>query len=126
MDIRILQELQQVSRLEALLESFATDIHYVPSTARAILEREELPHALRKLTCQQLENEAWRAWTDEQQLWFITGRISPSLTRLRDHAAMHVFFYSDSGNVVSSGIWAMNAQGHWRLCVASDSDTPYR
>jgi hypothetical protein len=101
--------------LEDLLESFAADTAYMPAGASPVRAARDLPRALLRFVRPGARNEAWRAWTHEHRIWFVTGRLSAADAAAADGAAVHVFFYSQTGNLLCSGVWELKSSGRWKL-----------
>src|SRR6185437_4374951 len=98
-----------------LLESFAADAAYVPAGASPVRAACDLPRALLRFVRPGASNEAWRAWSHERRIWFVTGRLSPADAGGEDGAAVHVFFYNHMGNLLCSGVWELKPSGSWKL-----------
>jgi|SRR6185437_17002399 len=100
--------------LEDLLESFAADTAFMPTDASPVRTACDLPRALLRFVRPGASNEAWRAWSREQRVWFVTGRLSPADAATAD-PAVHVFFYNQMGNLLCSGVWELKPSGSWKL-----------
>ena len=98
-----------------LLESFAADTGYMPVGACPVRAARDLPRVLLHFVRPDASNEAWRAWSHEHRVWFVTGRLSPEDTGAEDGAAVHVFFYNHMGNLLCSGVWELSGSGNWKL-----------
>jgi 2-methylcitrate dehydratase PrpD len=86
--------------LEDLLESFAADTAFMPAGASPVCAARDLPRALLRFVRPGARNEAWRAWSHEHRIWFVTGRLSPADAATADGAVVHVFFYNQMGNLL--------------------------
>ena len=102
-----------------LLESFAADAAYMPPDASPVRAACDLPRALMRFVRPGASNEAWRAWSRERRIWFVTGRRSPADADTADGAAVHVFFYYQMGNLLCSGVWELKPSGGWKLRAVS-------
>jgi hypothetical protein len=98
-----------------LLESFAADAAYVPTGASPVRAACDLPRALLRFVRPGASNEAWRAWSHEHRIWFVTGRLSPTDAGAEDGAAVHVFSYNQLGNLLCSGVRELKPSGSWKL-----------
>ena len=98
-----------------LLESFAADTGYMPVGASPVRAARDLPRVLLHYVRPNASNEAWRAWSHEHRVWFVTGRLSPEDTGAEDGTAVHVFFYNHIGNLLCSGVWELRGSGSWKL-----------
>jgi hypothetical protein len=98
-----------------LLESFATDTAYMPPGACPVRAACDLPRALLRFVRPGARNEAWRAWSHEHRIWFVTGRLSPAEAGGTDGTAVNVFFYNQMGNLLCSGVWELKPSGSWKL-----------
>ena len=102
-----------------LLESFAAHAAYMPAGASPVRAACDLPRALLRFVRPGASNEAWRAWSHEHRIWFVTGRLSPADADTADGAAVHVFFYNQMGNLLCSGVWELKPSGSWKLRAVS-------
>lgn len=123
MDTHVSLVMQETMRLECLLESLVSDIHYIPGDALAVAAPDDLPRPLRELARAQRDDETWRAWTNGPRVWFVAGKLSPSLSKTPHCIALQVCFYDHRGNLASCGVWALQPSGRWVLRVAGASAT---
>ncbi len=107
-----------MSHLKELLERFALETQYVPPHARLVDDLRELPLALEGRATGCGSEAAWRAWTDGARIWFITGRLSWWPIESHSRPTLHLLFFDDSGDLVSSGVWRRDEPGTWTLCQA--------
>lgn len=121
-----LQAIQSPSQIEKLLETLVAALGHVPPDARPVLSPAELPTRLQRHARRSVHNEGWRAWTDERQIWFVVGKVSPTISRQINDLALHVFFYDVRGNLIGSGVWTQQPDGRWAVHDVTGSTTMSR
>ncbi len=109
---------QSPSRIAALLESLMQACGSLPSNARKVTDRSELPSALQKIVIKSQNTErVWSAWTDEDRTWFFTAEMSLELSRERGCPALHVASYKVDGKLETWKLWACLKDGTWQQCA---------
>jgi hypothetical protein len=105
METMRLRAIQQPSRVEELLESYAASRRLVPADAYAIRSIDDLTPELRALVRRQDEEHAWRAWSDDRHVWFLSGELSLPLSRERRLPVLHIHRHDEEGRLEESGVW---------------------
>jgi hypothetical protein len=106
MDTMRLRAIQQPSRVEALLESFAVSGCLIPPDAQPPLDFDrlprEFPHLIRRSGD---EVHAWRAWSDDRQVWFLLGERSLPLSRERGRPVLCISQYDEEASIPEAPTW---------------------
>jgi hypothetical protein len=114
METQPLRVASQPVPVDGLLDSFVVSQRYVPSTARRIHSRDELPLRLQRCT-RNVRNSIWHAWSDGLRIWFVLGTVVPEISREQRRHALHVSFFDMEGRLASSGVWTLSGDGRWVL-----------
>ncbi len=114
METMRLRAIQQPSRVEALLESFASSRGLLPADAYPVGGAEELTPELRtRVINMRQEDHVWRAWTDDRHVWFLSGELSLALSRERGRPVLHIRRYAEDGQLQDSGVWLQVQNRTW-------------
>jgi hypothetical protein len=113
-----LRFIQEPSRVERLLEAFASSTYGLPEESYQIRDRSVLASVLQQLVIEAIGRQrAWCCWTDDHRIWLFTAELSLPLSRKRDAPVLQVNSYAESGELTDAGFWVSEREGGWRLCA---------
>lgn len=109
--------------VEMLLETFASEQCYLPSSAHPLASPDDLPPRLQARARSLDPVSGWRAWTDDASFWFMSGRLCTAPRGApADLLALEISFFDPEGRPVAAGEWALQPDGHWSLRRVIESD----
>lgn len=109
---------QQPSRAQTLLESLLQARGRLPTGARPVIDRGELPSPLQKLVIKLHDSDqVWSAWIDEEHIWFFTAEVSLALSRERGRPTLEVGSYNVDGTMKEWQLWVCLNDGTWQQCA---------
>jgi hypothetical protein len=113
-----LRAVQQPSRIERLLVSFASNAAIVAEGAYLVRDPAAMtPEVQRVLTDAVRKGHAWCCWTDDAQVWLITGEMSLALSRECGSPVLDVQVYGADGTLKDSDCWLVDKDGKWCRCA---------
>jgi hypothetical protein len=114
MDTMRLRAIQQPSRVEALLESFAASGCLIPPDAQPLLDFDclprELPHLIRRSGD---AVHACRVWSDDRPVWLLLGERSLPLPRERGRPVPCISQYDEEARMPEAPIWLRSRADRW-------------
>jgi hypothetical protein len=117
MDTMRLRAIQQPSRVEALLESFALGQGLLPPAARPLFDFDDLPRELQLLIRRSgSDAHAWRAWSDDRHVWFLCGELSLPLSRERGRPVLRISQYDEEAQMLEAAMWLHSHGERWDRC----------
>jgi len=115
METMRLRAILQPSRVEALLEALAVSQRLVPADAYPVANAADLTPELRdRVRRMETEDHAWRAWTDDRYIWFLSGELSLPLSRERGRPVLQIRRYGEDGQLQESGVWLQMSDRSWK------------
>jgi hypothetical protein len=108
--------------LGLLLEHFARTSRYVPDTAQAVTNPDDLPARLLPFTQTDSPLATWRAWIETTRLWFVVGRLSLERYYPRDSLLLEISFLTCDGRLAAAGCWGLSPEGRWALRAFHDTE----
>jgi len=118
MDTVRLRKIQQPSRLERLLEAFATRGDLLPKDCYQIRARRALSPQLQQVVTRAAQaGQAWSCWADSHHTWLFTCEMSLALTRERGTPVLRIDQYDEAGELTDSANWQVDPEGKWRRCA---------
>ena len=113
-----LRAVQQPSRVERLLVSFASSCKVVGAGAYLLRDPGAAPLALQvRIAEAQQRGHAWCCWTDGAHIWLFTGEMSLALSRECGSPVLEVRIYREDGSPEDSDCWLVDQDGNWRRCA---------
>lgn len=102
------------SQAELLLESLVR----LPSHARKVTNRCDLPSALQRIAIQAMKaKKLWGAWARDSAIWFVTAETSMALSRQHQRPSLIVSSFDHRGKVCERTLWVNFRNRGWRRCV---------
>jgi hypothetical protein len=117
MDTMRLRAIQQPSRVEALLESFAVSRRLIPPDAHPLLDFDCLPRELQHFIRRSgNEIHACRAGSDDRHVWFLLGELSLPLSRERGRPVLCISQYDEEARIQETAAWLRSHGDCWDRC----------
>lgn len=118
METTRLRTIQQPTLVERLLQEFVRSASSLPTDAREIRDRSELPSKMQKVIIQAIKaGMAWTCWTDEYRTWLFIGEMSLPLSRERGSPVLQIKQYGEDGALKDAASWVADRTSRWRRCV---------
>jgi hypothetical protein len=123
-----LRAVQQPSRVERLLVSFASNSGIVAEGSYLVRNPKVMAPLLQRAIAEvESKGHAWCCWTDDSRVWLITGELSLALSRECGSPVLDVRVYHEDGAIADSDCWLVDQDGKWRRCaVTGGSDLSAR
>ena len=113
-----LRQVQRPSRVQTLLDTFASSADILPQGCYQIRDRGSLSTALQSLVIQATyRDRVWSCWTDDHRIWLFTGEMSMALSRERGSPVLQIAIYCENAKLVDSGPWVADREGKWQRCA---------
>jgi hypothetical protein len=117
-----LRAVQQPSRIERLLVSFASSSKIVTEGSYLVRDPAAMSPPLQRVLAEVArKGHAWCCWTDDSQAWLITGEMSLSLSRECGSPVLDVAVYREDGTLADRDCWLVDRDGNWRRCTVANS-----
>jgi hypothetical protein len=112
-----LRRIQEPSRVERLLEGFATHGGLLSTNCYQIRTSRSLSPQLQRVVARATEKgHVWACWADSYHTWLFTGEMSLLLSRERGTPVLQVDRYDEAGELQDSGAWVTDENGKWSRC----------
>jgi hypothetical protein len=113
-----LRQVQLPSRVQTLLDAFASSADILPEGCYQIRDRSTLPAVLQCVVIQAAHKDrVWSCWTDDHRMWLFTGEMSMPLSRERGSPVLQVNLYGEDAKLADSGPWVADREGKWQRCA---------
>jgi len=113
------------SQVELLLESLVMSRKCLPSRARRLTDRSELPSALQRIAIQTTgAGKSWSAWTEDEGIWFYAAEMTPARLSGQKCPVLKLQAYSRKGRIEEYGLWARTGRNGWQRCVRKSGKNP--
>jgi len=120
-----LRAVQQPSRVERLLVSFASNAGIVGEGSYLVRNPKVMTPLLQRMIAEAAgKGHAWCCWTDDARVWLITGELSLALSRECGSPVLDVRVYREDGALADSDCWLVDQDGKWRRCAVSGGSDP--
>lgn len=120
-----LRAVQQPSRIERLVVSFASNSGIVAEGAYLVRDAAALAPVLQRVLAEAArKGHAWCCWTDGSRVWLITGEMSLALSRECGSPVLDVKIYREEGTLMDSDCWLVDKEGQWRRCAVTKPQPP--
>ena len=108
------QTMQRPSHVDGLLAWLVRSMGFLPEEANPVLDRSDLPFALRKVVNAATNaGQSWMAWDDAgYHIWLFIAEMSLPLSRERGSPVLRVTRYRESG-VSQSATWSIDKLAQW-------------
>src|ERR1700728_2320920 len=114
METARLRKLEELSKVQRLLETAVSKAALVPENAYVLRDRKALPLVLLELAQQAgRKDKVWSAWTENDRIWLFTAEMSLALSRERGSPVLHIMVYTEDGQLNEARYWTFNNLGQW-------------
>lgn len=95
--------------------AFAFRSGLIAPDAYLIRDKGTMPSVLQALIFQATDKGlAWCSWTDDSQIWLLTGNMQLDLSREHGSPVLNVQLYREDGELKDSDSWFVDKRGDWR------------
>jgi hypothetical protein len=106
------------SQAELLLESLLLAAGRLPTRARRVAYRSDLPAVLQRIAISARKRKArWVAWTRGEAIWLFTAEVTAVPSGPVERPALKICRYNARGKLTKCGVWVNRPSRGWRRCA---------
>jgi hypothetical protein len=97
----------------------------LPSRARRLTDRSELPSALQRIAIHATgAGKSWSAWAEDEGIWFYAAEMTPARLCGQKCPVLKLKAYGRKGRIEEYGFWARTRRDGWQRCVRKSGKDP--